>query len=185
MDIHPELKEHMDILPFDLQFEIRKRVIHNFKPKYKVGFTFGINADITIEWDNNLIESDPWKFLDWIRYRYDKSIEDYKLHIIKMIEDEKNNYEPYAGLERELFSLLYGELEHMLTFKFFIKSGETVLYKHDLEFLKSMEHYLDKGYIMYQLVMLTQFLRDIYPIEFLEKYNESAMRIEGWDETEW
>jgi hypothetical protein len=48
-----------------------------------------------------------------------------------------------------------------------------------------MEPHLDKGYIMYQLVMLTQFLRDTYSIEFLEKYNEYVLREEGFDETEW
>jgi hypothetical protein len=175
----------MDIFPLDLQFEIRKRLIHNFKPKYKVGFTFGINADITLEWDNDLVESDPWKFLDWIHRRYKKSIDDYEKRIIRMVDEEKKNHEYHVGLEGELFSQLYQENEHMLTFKFFVKSGETFLDHQDLEFFKSMEPHLDNGYIMYQLVMLTQFLRDIYPIEFLEKYNESVMREEGFDETEW
>ena len=175
----------MDILPLELQFEIRKRVIHNFKPKYKVGFTFGINADITLEWDNDLVESDPWEFLDWIHRRYKKSIDDYEKRIIRMVDEEKKNHEYHVGLEGELFSQLYQENEHMLTFKFFVKSGETVLDKQNLEFFKSMEPHLDNGYTMYQLVMLTQFLRDIYPIEFLEKYNESVMREEGFDETEW
>ena len=181
----------MDILPLDLQCDILKRATildlkeNPFKPKYKVGFTFGINAVITLEWDNDIVEDDPWGFLDMIRHYYDKSIEDYEDHIFKMVEEEKNNYEPHVSLESQLFSRFYQENEHMLTFKFFVKSGETVLDHQDLEFFKSMEPHLDKGYIMYQLVMLTQFLRDIYPIEFLEKYNESAMRIEGFDETEW
>jgi len=175
----------MDILPLDLQYEIRKRVIHSFKPKYKVGFTFGINTDITLEWDNDLVESDPWEFLDWIRHRYEKSIDDYEKRILRMVDEEKKNYEYHVGLESQLFSRFYQENEHMLTFKFFIKSGDTVLDQQDLEFFKSMEPHLDKGYIMYQLVMLTQFLRDIYSIEFLEKYHEYIMREEGYDETEW
>ena len=64
----------MDILPLDLQCDILKRAtlldlnerVTSFKPKYKVGFTFGINARITLEWDNDLVESDPWEFLDMI-----------------------------------------------------------------------------------------------------------------------
>ena len=60
-----------------------------------------------------------------------------------------------------------------------------MLDQQDLEFFKSMEPHLDKGYIMYQLVMLTQFLRYTYSIEFLEKYNEYVLREEGYDETEW
>ena len=175
----------MDILPLDLQYEIRKRVIRTFKPQYKIGFTFGINAVITLEWDNDLVESDPWEFLDWIRHRYEKSIDDYEKHILRMVEEEKKNYEYHVGLESQLYSRFYQENEHMLTFKFFIRSGDTMLDQQDLEFFKSMEPHLDKGYIMYQLVMLTQFLRDIYSIEFLEKYNEYVLREEGYDETEW
>ena len=181
----------MDILPLDLQCDILKRATildlkeNPFKPKYKVGFTFGINAVITLEWDNDLVEDDPWGFLDMIRHYYDKSIEDYEDHIFKMVEEEKNNYEPHVSLESQLFSRFYQENEHMLTFKFFIRSGDTMLDQQDLEFFKSMEPHLDKGYIMYQLVMLTQFLRDIYSIEFLEKYNEYVLREEGYDETEW
>ena len=183
----------MDILPLDLQCDILKRAtlldlnerVTSFKPKYMIGFTFGINALITLEWEKDLVESDPWEFLDMIRHYYDKSIEDYEDHIFRMVDEEKKNHEYHVGLEGELFSRFYQENEHMLTFKFFVKSGETFLDHQDLEFFKSMEPHLDNGYIMYQLVMLTQFLRDIYPIEFLEKYNESVMREEGFDETEW
>ena len=48
----------MDILPLDIQCDILKRAtlldlnerVTSLKPKYMIGFTFGINALVTLEW---------------------------------------------------------------------------------------------------------------------------------------
>ena len=87
----------MDILPLDIQCDILKRAtllylnerVTSFKPKYMIGFTFGINALITLEWEKDLVESEPWEFLDMIRHYYDKSIGLRRPHLQNGLRGEK------------------------------------------------------------------------------------------------